>query len=63
MPPKGNRTGKGGTCPVGGYSSKGTVQLSLRISSEMHKEICKRIGKEKSVSDYIRECVEKDLTN
>jgi hypothetical protein len=61
MSPKGNRTGKGHPPMVGGPSSKGSITKPIRFSVEMVKRIEKKIGKEKSFSDYVRECVEKDL--
>jgi hypothetical protein len=67
MAPKGNRTGRGGTqrfggAPrVGGLQSKGSIIKPVRFSVEMVKQIEKKIGRAKSFSDYVRECVEKDL--
>jgi len=68
MSPKGNRTGSdgrpriGGSLRVGGFKSKATVLKPIRFSVEMVKQVEKKIGKEKSFSEYVRECVEKDLT-
>lgn len=68
MSPKGNRTGTdgrprvGGTPKVGGPKSKGSAVKPIRFSLEMVRRIEKRIGRG-SFSDYVRECVEKDLTN
>jgi len=47
---------------VGGKNSKGTVLRAVRFSTEMVKAIERKIGKGKSFSEYIRQCVEKDLT-
>jgi len=61
MSPKGNPTGKGGTPKVGGFQSQGTVLKPIRFSVEMVKLIEKKIGKEKSFSDYVRNLIEEDL--
>jgi hypothetical protein len=61
MSPKGNRTGKGGTPKVGGPQSRGTVLKPIRFSVEMVKRIEKKIGKEKSFSDYVRGVCASDL--
>jgi hypothetical protein len=65
--PKGNRTGYdgrprvGGTPKIGGPSSKGSIVKPIRFSVEMVGRIEKKIGRKKLFSDYIRECVNKDL--
>jgi predicted DNA-binding protein len=46
---------------VGGLQSKGTAVKPIRFSVEMVKQVEQKIGKTKSFSEYVRECVERDL--
>lgn len=58
----GNMTERRGHRPrLGGKKSKGTVRLSVKIPLEMVKRIERKIGREGNLSDYLRQCVERDL--
>lgn len=63
MSPKGNKTDRRGHRPlVGGESSKGTRQMTVRLSVETFEKVKKKLGKLKiDFAEYVRELIEGDL--
>ena len=63
MSPKGNKTDRRGhRAPVGGENSKGTVQMTVRLSVETFEKVKKKMDKLKmDFAGYVRSLVEKDL--
>lgn len=63
MSPKGNKTDRRGhRFPVGGENSKGTVQMTVRLSVETFEKVKKKLGKLKTdFAGYVRELIEGDL--
>jgi hypothetical protein len=61
---KGNTTERRGHRPrLGGEKSKGTARLCIKVPLEAVKRIERKIGKDGSLSDYVRGLIEKDLTS
>jgi predicted DNA binding CopG/RHH family protein len=63
MSPKGNKSDRRGHPPrVGGKDSKGTIQMTVRLSVETFEKVKRKLGKlETDFAGYVRELIEKDL--